>query len=100
MTRRQWFAALFAPIVARFLPKSKPTEQLVVSLRFVRAFDPIAGEYMNRIDALYGYHKQFALEAFAAPPEIRAGDMITVRKPVRFLRDLEGVQYLNSPLSE
>lgn len=64
MTRRQHLAALFAPFIARFLPKLKPTqpESLKISVRVWRTYDVRSDEIITHLDVLYGFYGQHKVQ--------------------------------------
>jgi hypothetical protein len=72
MNRRDFLAALLAPVVARVLPKPKPViflqpgdtvtvEGVSVPLRIVRSYMHDGDHFISRLDVLYG---------FASVPEV------------------------------
>ena len=67
VNRRSFIGSIVAFVLAPFAPKLAPTPQGLmlhpdafkltmepVSIRFIRAFDPVSSQWVNRFDTFYG----------------------------------------------
>lgn len=62
MNRRGFFGRLFgaalAPLAAELLPKK--SEELGISIRYIRNVDPVQGLMISRMSVIYGYQREWS----------------------------------------